>query len=144
MYGLDPHVVNDIFTDSDGDGLTDFEEQIYNTCPFNNDTDGDGLSDFEEITHGSDPLNDKEANKLKSVRGWKGWLHLLLVCMLSANISLKHLPAYWGSQYILDSSWTSDCSKKKLPHLPWFLTLKANTHVSLVNALVEVWCMPGM
>ncbi|MBS4033287.1 MAG: hypothetical protein KGZ85_02375 [Ignavibacterium sp.] len=35
--------------DSDGDGLTDFEEQIYGTDPFNSDTDGDLISDGEEL-----------------------------------------------------------------------------------------------
>ena len=36
--------------DSDGDGLTDWEEiNMYGTDPNNKDTDGDGLSDFEEV-----------------------------------------------------------------------------------------------
>lgn len=45
--------------DSDGDGLTDWEEiNIYGTDPFNPDTDGDGLTDWEEIMiYGTDPLN---------------------------------------------------------------------------------------
>ncbi len=45
--------------DSDGDGLTDWEEiHIYGTDPYNPDTDGDGLTDYEEIyIYGTDPLN---------------------------------------------------------------------------------------
>ena len=45
--------------DSDGDGLTDWEEiHIYGTDPYNPDTDGDGLSDYEEVKiYGTDPLN---------------------------------------------------------------------------------------
>lgn len=45
--------------DSDGDGLTDWEEiHIYGTDPYNPDTDGDGLTDWEEIyVYGTDPLN---------------------------------------------------------------------------------------
>ncbi len=45
--------------DTDGDGLTDYEENvIYGTNPNNTDTDFDGLSDYDEInTHGTNPLN---------------------------------------------------------------------------------------
>ncbi|MCL2049228.1 MAG: hypothetical protein FWG87_10940, partial [Defluviitaleaceae bacterium] len=45
--------------DTDGDGLTDYEEvHIYGTDPLNPDTDGDGLTDYEEIhVFGTDPLN---------------------------------------------------------------------------------------
>lgn len=44
--------------DSDGDGLTDLEEQIFGTDPGNPDTDGDGLTDYEEIfIWETDPLN---------------------------------------------------------------------------------------
>ena len=44
--------------DTDGDGLTDSEEEELGTDPENPDTDGDGLSDSEEITdYGTDPLD---------------------------------------------------------------------------------------
>jgi hypothetical protein len=43
--------------DSDGDGLTDLEEQKWGTDPFNKDTDGDGYTDKEEIDAGYDPLS---------------------------------------------------------------------------------------
>lgn len=45
--------------DSDGDGLTDYEEiYIYGTDAFNPDSDGDGLGDREEVkVYGTDPLN---------------------------------------------------------------------------------------
>ncbi|MGB5985999.1 MAG: fibronectin type III domain-containing protein [Desulfobacterales bacterium] len=44
-------------TDSDGDGLTDLDEQnVYGTNRFNPDTDGDGLDDGEEVSiHGTNP-----------------------------------------------------------------------------------------
>ncbi len=44
--------------DSDGDGLTDREEAMLGTDPFNPDTDGDGLTDGEEVKiYHTDPLN---------------------------------------------------------------------------------------
>lgn len=44
-------------TDSDGDGLTDYEEIYgYRTNPYLADTDGDGISDYDEIfVTGTDP-----------------------------------------------------------------------------------------
>ena len=43
-------------TDTDGDGLSDAEEDDYGTDPKNPDTDGDGLPDGFEVQAGSDPL----------------------------------------------------------------------------------------
>jgi hypothetical protein len=43
--------------DSDGDGLTDWEEFIAGTLPLNPDTDGDGVKDGVEILLGSDPTD---------------------------------------------------------------------------------------
>jgi outer membrane protein OmpA-like peptidoglycan-associated protein len=44
--------------DSDGDGLSDNEESMRGTDPFNKDSDKDGLSDYEECkTFQTDPLN---------------------------------------------------------------------------------------
>jgi len=42
--------------DSDGDGLTDYDEiYIYNTNPYSDDSDGDGFKDKEEIDSKNDP-----------------------------------------------------------------------------------------
>ena len=44
------------YSDKDGDGLTDWEEEeFYNTSPYLEDTDGDGISDLSEIDYGTDP-----------------------------------------------------------------------------------------
>lgn len=47
---------NNIFIDSDQDGLSDQEELLYGTDPHNADTDSDGYSDGTEIKSGYDPL----------------------------------------------------------------------------------------
>jgi len=44
-------------TDSDGDELTDAEENELGTDPLNHDSDGDGLPDGWEVKHGLDPLD---------------------------------------------------------------------------------------
>jgi len=47
---------NNIFIDSDQDGLSDQEETSYGTDPRNSDSDHDGYSDGAEIKSGYDPL----------------------------------------------------------------------------------------
>ncbi|KKQ60937.1 MAG: hypothetical protein US81_C0011G0004 [Parcubacteria group bacterium GW2011_GWE2_38_18] len=42
--------------DSDQDGLSDKEELVWGTDPFNSDTDGDGMKDGDEIKAGRNPL----------------------------------------------------------------------------------------
>jgi len=53
--------------DSDKDGLTDWQEEIYKTDPNNPDSDADGYFDGEEVMSGYDPLvaapNDKLSDK---------------------------------------------------------------------------------
>lgn len=51
---------NNVFLDSDQDGLTDAEEKTYGTDPFNPDTNGDGYSDGAEVKSGYDPLTGKK------------------------------------------------------------------------------------
>lgn len=47
-----------VLGDSDGDGLSDGEENLIGTDPFNPDTDGDSLTDGQEVRgYGTDPLN---------------------------------------------------------------------------------------
>lgn len=44
--------------DSDGDGLSNYDELKYGTNPFNPDSDGDGLNDYREVyLYYTDPLN---------------------------------------------------------------------------------------
>jgi hypothetical protein len=45
-------------TDSDSDGLTDAQEEFYETDPANADSDNDGINDYNEfVEYGTDPLN---------------------------------------------------------------------------------------
>lgn len=55
---------NNIFQDSDQDGLTNDEEQLYGTDPQNADTDGDGYSDGAEVRSGYDPLKPSPGDKI--------------------------------------------------------------------------------
>jgi hypothetical protein len=67
--------------DSDGDGLTDAEEEFYGTDPNNPDTDGDGYTDFEEVRAGTDPL---DPNSYPSAVGAS--IYLLIVIVVFAVI----------------------------------------------------------
>ena len=53
-----------IFEDSDQDGLSNEEEKLYGTDPYNKDTDGDGYSDGVEIESGYDPLKPAPGDKI--------------------------------------------------------------------------------
>lgn len=58
--------------DTDGDGLTDYEELFgvygYVTDPTRRDTDGDGIPDYDEILLGLNPLDPDDAERLPSLR----------------------------------------------------------------------------
>jgi uncharacterized protein YjbI with pentapeptide repeats len=58
IFSIDPGPLDPFDADTDDDGLTDFEEvRTYGTDPVDADTDDDGLTDFEEVrTYGTDPL----------------------------------------------------------------------------------------
>jgi hypothetical protein len=55
---------NNIFADSDQDGLSDQEEKIYGTDPHNKDTDNDGYTDGVEVSSGYDPLKPAPGDKI--------------------------------------------------------------------------------
>ena len=55
----DENGVSDTYEDFDGDGLTNIEEYLLNTNPYDKDTDGDLLSDADEINkYKTDPLKE--------------------------------------------------------------------------------------
>jgi hypothetical protein len=57
LNGLDPYNADDADSDADTDGLTNLEEHDLGTNPQATDTDGDGLTDYDEIsTHGTNPI----------------------------------------------------------------------------------------
>ena len=57
--------------DTDGDGLSDYEEVIgsagYVTNPLLTDTDDDGVDDFAETLNGSNPLDPSDTVPLSSM-----------------------------------------------------------------------------
>jgi hypothetical protein len=53
-----------IFMDSDQDGLSDQEESLYGTDPRSADTDRDGYSDGAEVSSGYDPLKPSPGDKI--------------------------------------------------------------------------------
>lgn len=58
LYEISIHPSSDpTKIDSDDDGITDDEEELYCTNPMNADTDGDGLEDGLELINWFDPLN---------------------------------------------------------------------------------------
>ena len=63
-YGADNTVTKpDMTLDSDNDGLTDAEEEVYGTDKNNSDTDGDGYTDGAEVQNGYNPLGEGKLTK---------------------------------------------------------------------------------
>ncbi len=60
LYGLDKTNPADAGEDYDLDGVSNKEEFLHGTLPFNADTDGGGESDGSEIANGRDPLYDRD------------------------------------------------------------------------------------
>ena len=57
--------------DTDGDGLSDFEEQnIYKSSPYVTDSDSDGIADGEEVKKGTDPACPTGKNCFKGDYGF--------------------------------------------------------------------------
>ncbi len=63
---------NNIFLDSDQDGLTDQEEKTIGTDPYNPDTDSDGYQDGKEVSSGYNPLKAAPGDALMPARSSGG------------------------------------------------------------------------
>lgn len=90
-----------IFKDTDGDGLSDLEEETYSTDLANPDTDGDGYSDYTEIVNDYNPTGFAPQKLLPTG----------LVKEYSSTISNFYIlyPSTWDYQEVgLDVVFTSD------------------------------------
>lgn len=77
--------VNVTGLDTDGDGLTDYdEEHIYGTDPGDADTDNDGINDGDEISNGTNPLVAEHEERDFLSEYW--WIFLVLVIVIVAVI----------------------------------------------------------
>ncbi|KKR09621.1 MAG: OmpA domain protein [Parcubacteria group bacterium GW2011_GWC1_39_29] len=72
--------------DQDQDGLSDAEEMIWNTDPFNSDTDGDSFKDGEEITSGHDPLKAGPDDLLDSTNATDNLTGLALAGLVEGSL----------------------------------------------------------
>ena len=84
--------------DTDGDGLTDSEEDDYGTDPRNPDTDGDGLPDGWEVENGTDPLFDDAG--LAGVNDVMAYKEDTLKVMVTTNVTGGVTNTY---RYVVDS-----------------------------------------
>jgi len=57
--------------DSDGDGLSDAQENRIGTDPYNHDTDGDGYHDEEEVLSSTDPVDRTDPPVV--IGYWSSW-----------------------------------------------------------------------
>lgn len=64
VFASDTTSTKNIFQDSDQDGLSNDEEKLYGTDPFNKDSDQDGYSDGIEVESGYDPRKPAPGDKI--------------------------------------------------------------------------------
>lgn len=99
LFQTPPAVIIAEGKDTDGDGLTDAEEQLLGTNPTKVDTDGDGYKDGDEVKNGYDP----SVPKLKLIES----THLKKGELVPSGAS-SFIPATWnmegdgmvGQQYV--------------------------------------------
>ncbi len=83
-------LVQVIVADTDGDGLSDWdEENTYGTDPSKADTDGDGMNDGAEVGLGRDPLTADKEEKPFEEEFW--WILLLLAIVFLVALVLTIL-----------------------------------------------------
>lgn len=111
---------NPLVADTDGDGLTDFQELVtYSTNPAHGDSDGDGLGDQAEVvTHNSDP-NDVDSDDdlftdlIEVLYGGNpGNASVLPQPMTSYAQGFEGTPnlAAWSMPPLSDTTWAVDTS----------------------------------
>ncbi|KKN82683.1 hypothetical protein LCGC14_0306410, partial [marine sediment metagenome] len=61
LYNISTYIAWNGLTDSDGDGLNDYQEADYGTDINNYDSDFDGISDLDEVNNGLNPLDATDA-----------------------------------------------------------------------------------
>jgi len=108
-YGFDPNSYNDIFTDTDNDGINDFEEYLKGTDPANVDTDNDKLSDHDELfCYYTDPLsNDTDSDDLSDFDE----IYIYFTNPLDNHTDFDGIPDGWEIEHSLDPT---DSIDKKL------------------------------
>jgi hypothetical protein len=92
--------------DSDGDGLTDAEENALGTDSSDTDSDGDGYSDGDEVDYGSDPLDADDREPEEVVSYSVSGTTLSIEYEMGRSYSLEPFSG-WADED-LESAWVSD------------------------------------
>ena len=103
--------------DTDGDGLSDAQEQVLGTSALFADTDGDGFSDTEELARNSDPSDVKDTplpaatDIAMTARGENDQLHLVVAAYLAdGNVAGREIQVgvmLGGRLFTLNSQQTA-------------------------------------
>lgn len=127
------------FKDTDGDGLSDYEEKyIYGTDPKNPDTDGDGMKDGNEVKRGRNPLGPGSLKDLFIPHPGNGYLpHALkpkrLLFHAVSVVAIKFVVVIFVLFYPL-SAWLS----------PDMALAEAKKIIELTNNLRQAVSLPAL
>jgi hypothetical protein len=108
-------------TDTDGDGLLDWQEALWGTDPNNPDTDGDGTRDGQEVAEGRDPLKsgpeDKMTRKLAIEEHVEGLATVNDPNNLTGQLTLGLMNQFTSTEGYLDENLESQILQNTLNNL---------------------------
>jgi hypothetical protein len=90
FYGLDPYNSWDRDEDPDGDSLSNYDEYIQGTNPYDKDTDDDNHEDGEEVFSETDPNDPEDYPGKKKLSGDESLLFLFVAIFIVIAIAITY------------------------------------------------------
>jgi len=125
-----PQILEEL--DTDGDGLKDWEEELWNTDPKNPDTDGDGVEDGIEISRLREDISSGDILAKRPDRGAETQSDLTPTDIFARDIFSTYISAR-GSNDALDSTQTTALAQSFFKNIPTYADSQTRYTSSAIN-----------